>query len=74
MKRIATLSSLLLIIMLLGSSCKKCHVCTALDEDNNAVYNYPEVCATNSDLEAYRERCESEYGPFGFTCSCGPRE
>lgn len=73
-QRILRLLPIFVLLIMAGTSCKKCHVCTVLDENNNAVYNYLEVCGTNGDLEAYKKRCEAEYGVFDFTCSCGPRE
>ena len=52
------------------TSCKKCYQCTALDVDDNAVFEYSEICGTRNDFENYEARCEAEFGNFDFTCSC----
>lgn len=70
MKRIGIILGVTALIF--GStSCKKCYECTALDDDNVAVYNYPEICGGKKDFEHYQARCESEFGDFEFNCSCG---
>ncbi|MEX2596569.1 MAG: hypothetical protein WEC59_06515 [Salibacteraceae bacterium] len=71
--RIVGLMVLIVVLMTGFSSCKKCHVCSVLDEESNAIYSYPEVCGTKKDLEAYEARCVAEYGAFDFTCACGEK-
>jgi len=58
------------VLITLGSGCKKCYRCTVLDSDSSAIYEYPDICGSKSDAEAYEQRCVTEYGSFDFTCSC----
>lgn len=52
-------------------SCEKCHVCVVKDQDSITRYEYPEMCGSKNDLSAYADKCESEYGKYDQTCTCG---
>ena len=57
--------------VLMLSACEKCHTCVVKDNDGVHRYQYPETCGKKKDLNAYADRCETQYGSFGYTCSCG---
>ena len=61
----------LFILSLFAISCEKCHVCVVKDQDNITRYEYPEMCGSKKDLSAYADTCESEYGKYDQTCTCG---
>lgn len=69
MKIKAFIFSLFLFAIL--TSCERCQVCEAKDQDNVVRYTYPEVCGSKSDVEEYANQCANEYGQYdGFVCSC----
>jgi hypothetical protein len=64
------------LVILFGSivfmtSCQKCHVCIAKDQDGVQRYQYPEMCGTKKELSSYADQCETEYGKYDYTCACG---
>lgn len=56
---------------MLIAGCEKCHTCVVKDNDGVHRYRYPEECGKKKELNAYADRCETEYGKYGYTCSCG---
>jgi hypothetical protein len=65
------LLSLISVLFLSVTSCKKCHVCAAKDQDGVARYSYPEMCGSKKELSAYADKCDSEYGKYDYSCECG---
>jgi hypothetical protein len=60
-----------LLLFVASTGCKKCHICVVKDQDKVTRYQYPEMCGNKNDLSAYADKCESEYGKYDHTCTCG---
>lgn len=71
MKTLGIVLTMLFALVVFSTSCKKCHVCIAKDQDGVQRYKYPEACGTKKELSNYADQCETEYGKYDYTCSCG---
>lgn len=53
----ARLFAAILMIGLLAGACKRCYQCVVVNEDEEVLWLYKEVCVNQRDFDAYQDIC-----------------
>ncbi len=68
MKQQFFLGALLSMIVILGSSCKKCTTCTAVDTNKHTIAQQQYCSSSGTNLTTFENSFKTTYGQYASTC------